>query len=396
MIVPIPSCDCAGVVESITGVNAGVPNSQTHWPLQATAATTPTPTAAMMTSLAGMFFLFPFIYSTNIYLHRLRILLDFDIEEKEAKLKDDLRGTSGIGHKRRKVSIVAFYHIKVFHWYHYYTERACCRSHTLTAGQGINRQWKPSICRQRSSWSYTHHARGYSNRTSSQHSMVCARSVLWRYEWIAKSFAVEDYGSSFATWRQRMGPFSMRVQVFLAPKYLMLGWNNYFIGTNKRCTVTERFTVWIHPMLTRYGIEHLLPKRLGIFELSVHCTGVDNNHNNWPWQPQWLTDNNNSDRQQQLPLPSPAHHAPSLSLEMRDRGAFSSSHHMQRRQKLAQTMVIRRLGHRYWVVFLMRVPVWSYIGIKYYSRLWNQRNLSWACMLSSNAFKERPLTLIMP
>jgi general transcription factor 3C polypeptide 3 (transcription factor C subunit 4) len=32
---------------------------------------------------------------------------DFDIEEREAEFKDDLRAASGIGHKRRKVSIVA-------------------------------------------------------------------------------------------------------------------------------------------------------------------------------------------------------------------------------------------------------------------------------------------------
>ena len=32
---------------------------------------------------------------------------DFDIEEKEAEFKDDLRAASGIGHKRRKVSIIA-------------------------------------------------------------------------------------------------------------------------------------------------------------------------------------------------------------------------------------------------------------------------------------------------
>ena len=40
---------------------------------------------------------------------------DFDIEEKEAEFKDDLRAASGIGHKRRKVSIVAFNHIRAFH-----------------------------------------------------------------------------------------------------------------------------------------------------------------------------------------------------------------------------------------------------------------------------------------
>lgn len=32
---------------------------------------------------------------------------DFDIVEREAEFKDDLRAASGIGHKRRKVSIVA-------------------------------------------------------------------------------------------------------------------------------------------------------------------------------------------------------------------------------------------------------------------------------------------------
>ena len=32
---------------------------------------------------------------------------DFDIEKREAEFKDDLRAASGIGHKRRKVSIVA-------------------------------------------------------------------------------------------------------------------------------------------------------------------------------------------------------------------------------------------------------------------------------------------------
>ena len=31
---------------------------------------------------------------------------DFDIAEREAEFKDDLRAASGIGHKRRKVSIV--------------------------------------------------------------------------------------------------------------------------------------------------------------------------------------------------------------------------------------------------------------------------------------------------
>ena len=52
----------------------------------------------------------------------------------------------------------------------------------------------------------------------------------------------------------------------------------YFIGsmatTNKLCIVIERFTAWIHPMLTHYGIEHHLPKRLGIFEPSVHPCAV--------------------------------------------------------------------------------------------------------------------------
>ena len=32
---------------------------------------------------------------------------DFDIEEREAEFKEDLRAASGIGHKRRRVSIVA-------------------------------------------------------------------------------------------------------------------------------------------------------------------------------------------------------------------------------------------------------------------------------------------------
>jgi len=32
---------------------------------------------------------------------------DFDIEEKEAEFKDDLRAASGIGRKKRKVSVVA-------------------------------------------------------------------------------------------------------------------------------------------------------------------------------------------------------------------------------------------------------------------------------------------------
>jgi general transcription factor 3C polypeptide 3 (transcription factor C subunit 4) len=32
---------------------------------------------------------------------------DFDIGEREAEFKDELRAASGIGHKRRKVSMVA-------------------------------------------------------------------------------------------------------------------------------------------------------------------------------------------------------------------------------------------------------------------------------------------------
>jgi hypothetical protein len=44
--------------------------------------------------------------------------------------------------------------------------------------------------------------------------------------------------------------------------------------TNKHCIVIERFIVWIHPTLTRYGIEHLLPKRLEIFEPSVRLCAV--------------------------------------------------------------------------------------------------------------------------
>jgi general transcription factor 3C polypeptide 3 (transcription factor C subunit 4) len=32
---------------------------------------------------------------------------DFDIQEREAEFKDDLRAASGIGHKKRKVSIIA-------------------------------------------------------------------------------------------------------------------------------------------------------------------------------------------------------------------------------------------------------------------------------------------------
>ena len=38
---------------------------------------------------------------------------DFDIEEREAEFKDDLRAASGIGYRRKKVRIVA-YHNKVF------------------------------------------------------------------------------------------------------------------------------------------------------------------------------------------------------------------------------------------------------------------------------------------
>ena len=63
----------------------------------------------------------------------------------------------------------------------------------------------------------------------------------------------------------------------LAKRYLMLGWNT-IIGnmatTNKCCIVSERFTVWIHPILTRYEIKHLLSKRLGIFEPSVHLCAI--------------------------------------------------------------------------------------------------------------------------
>jgi len=33
---------------------------------------------------------------------------DFDIEEREAQFKDDLRAASGIGKKRKKVSLVFF------------------------------------------------------------------------------------------------------------------------------------------------------------------------------------------------------------------------------------------------------------------------------------------------
>ncbi len=32
---------------------------------------------------------------------------DFDIQEREAEFKDDLRAASGIGHKKRKVGITA-------------------------------------------------------------------------------------------------------------------------------------------------------------------------------------------------------------------------------------------------------------------------------------------------
>ena len=71
---------------------------------------------------------------------------DFDIEEKEAEFKDDLRAASGIGHRKKRVSIFSF--ITSVHCYLPVSERACCRSHTLTASQVINWRWKPSICGQ--------------------------------------------------------------------------------------------------------------------------------------------------------------------------------------------------------------------------------------------------------
>ena len=38
---------------------------------------------------------------------------DFDIEERETEFKDDLRAASGIGHKRRKVSIVTLSYLGI-------------------------------------------------------------------------------------------------------------------------------------------------------------------------------------------------------------------------------------------------------------------------------------------
>ena len=66
---------------------------------------------------------------------------------------------------------------------------------------------------------------------------------------------------------------------FLKHSYLRLK-DNFFLGNmvtiSKLCIVTERFTVSIHPMSTPYGIEHLLLKRSGIFEPSVHICAICN------------------------------------------------------------------------------------------------------------------------
>ena len=99
----------------------------------------------------------------------------------------------------------------------------------------------------------------YSDRTSKQRSMFCARSVLWRYERIAKSLAVEDYGSLFEEWdrlarESKYEPFGAKISYARLKYYLQYRGHGY-CTTNKRCIVTERFTVWIHPMLTRYRIE---------------------------------------------------------------------------------------------------------------------------------------------
>ena len=199
---------------------------------------------------------------------------DFDIEEREAEFKEDLRAASGIGHKRRKVSKhscdKAFFDITT-------TQKG------RTTGPILSQQVKALIgdgnqayvdndpaeamrimqevirIEPRASAAWSVLAQCYEDMNESQKALqlriMAAHLRHDAEEWdrLARESKYETF------WRQNI--------LCSADILFILG---NMATTNKRCIVIEKFTVWIHPMLTRYGIEHLLPKRLEIFEPSVH------------------------------------------------------------------------------------------------------------------------------
>lgn len=104
---------------------------------------------------------------------------DFNIEEKDAEFRDDLREASGVGRRRKKVpthptsfwrSLIAFI-----------LERPPNRTTFISTSSISHWGWKPSIRRQRPSRGHPYHARSHSYRAPRSFCLGRSRTMLRRH-----------------------------------------------------------------------------------------------------------------------------------------------------------------------------------------------------------------------